>query len=103
MSEIEKLYKNSGVKKIELDYPDNYEPFYPEFTEEKQLNIIKWLMKNRKDYQYDTYNNTYWFIIDDDRECKKYRKFDEALAELMNLYWQDFTVEEKKEIKRILK
>jgi hypothetical protein len=44
MNEVEKVYRNSGIKKIELDYPDNFEPFYPEFTAEKQLELIKWLV-----------------------------------------------------------
>lgn len=43
MNEIEKLYENAGIKKIELDYPDKFEPFYPEFTAEKQFELIKFI------------------------------------------------------------
>ena len=126
MNEVEKLYENAGVEpkkncyywdcpystgnvgeddKKEKDCENCNNPdkkTYPPFTAEKQLNIIKWLMRNRKDYQYDTYNDTYWFIIDDYRECKLYQNFDEALAELINLYWQDFDKEERNSIKEIL-
>ena len=105
MSEIEKLMQNAGIEPIPLfstryGYEEgNY--YMPPFTAEKQLELIKWLMVNNKDYQYDIEDNKYWFIIDDYRETK-YREFDEALAELINLYWQDLTEEEKAEIKRIL-
>ena len=117
MNEVEKLYENAGVKQSRMcewtckdsvfcsqncQHYKSTKLHYPPFTAEKQLNIIKWLMKNNKDYQYDTYCDTYWFIIDDDRECKKYQKFDEALAELLNLYWQDFDEEERNSIKEIL-
>ena len=101
MTEIDKMYKNAGIKKIELDYPDNIDPFYPDFTAEKQLELIKWLMINMKDYQYDVEDNKFWFYIDDCRETK-YREFDEALAELINLYWQDLTDQEKEEVRNIL-
>ena len=41
MNEVEKLYELAGVEKIELDYPDNFDPFYPDFTAEKQLELLK--------------------------------------------------------------
>lgn len=75
---------------------------YPPFTAEKQLELIKWLMVNNKDYQYDIEDNKYWFFIDDYRETK-YREFNEALAELITLYWQDLTEQERKQIAEILR
>ena len=104
-NEVTKLYENAGIEPIPLfstryGYEEgNY--YMPPFTAEKQLELIKWLMVNNKDYQYDIEDNKYWFIIDDYRETK-YREFDEALAELINLYWQDLTDTEKAEIRRIL-
>lgn len=120
MSEITKLYENAEVNKqipkvcssnelyckeceahIEDAMPYCKNAEYPPFTAEKQLSLIKWLMVNNKDYQYDIEDNKYWFIIDDYRETK-YREFNEALAELINLYWQDLTEQERTEIRRIL-
>ena len=56
MSEITKLYENAGVKKLlycdickaqehalGLCAETKCEPFYPPFTAEKQIELIKWL------------------------------------------------------------
>ena len=106
MSEITKLYSLAGVEKEckihTIDWQSFKEYHYPPFTAEKQIELIKWLMAKAKDYQYDVENGKYWFIIDDYRETK-YRDFDEALAELITLYWQDLTEEEQNEIRNILK
>lgn len=109
MSEVEKMYENAGiVKKRCKDYSccvcEQYDKCekYPSFTPEKQLSLIKWLMVNNKDCQYDIEDNKYWFFIDDYRETK-YREFNEALAELINLYWQELTEQEKTEIAEILR
>lgn len=110
MNEVEKMYRNSGIKKIELDYPDNFEPFYPEFTAEKQLELIKWLGKNKNGFNvfYDTGFNGkekhYWCCAnqcyeDFNYSCHK-KEFSEALAGLINeLLLIDA---ERKQIKEIL-
>lgn len=115
MSEIEKLYRLSNIEPFihnqpvkdynfggDNGYQYNEVKYYPSFTAEKQIELIKWLMAKAKDYQYDVENGKYWFIIDDYRETK-YRDFDEALAELITLYWQDLTETEQEEIRKILK
>ena len=114
MSEIEKLYENAGVKKIipticsnnELDckgckaYIENAMPYcknaeYPRFTAEKQLELIK-LIANRKGYpDYEYFGN----LFDDYIQLLD---FNEALAKLVNLIWQDITEEEKEQIRTIL-
>ena len=116
MTEIEKMCENVGVEKKRMcewtckgnefcstncEHYESTKEFYPPLTAEKQIELIKWLMINIKDYQYDVEDNKFWFYIDDCRETK-YREFDEALAELINLYWQDLTEQEKEEIRRIL-
>lgn len=60
---------------------------YPPFTAEKQLELIKWMVKT---------NHRYFIqeIIADD--------FSETLARVFNLYWQDLTEEEHKQVKGIL-
>lgn len=117
MSEIEKLYENVGVEKITLDYPDNFEPFYPEFTAEKQLDLIKWLIllcKNGEGIK-DSYismeiiNNAYRFYLINPNWVNRLHRvfsinenFEEMLAGFINNLWQDLTETEKAEIKRIL-
>ena len=107
MSEIEKLYENIGIGKKVMcewtckDSPDcnanceHYEStqlYYPPFTAEKQLELIKWLIKYR------------WYIIG--RYTDKFDLFDEnfeqALAGILNNLWHDLTEEEKQQIRIIL-
>lgn len=59
MSEIEKLYENANVEKkydcSDCEYLSEYicpkcsdkQLKYPEFTAEKQLELIKWLAENK--------------------------------------------------------
>ena len=96
MSEITKLYENAGVEPI---YP--YTKCYPDFTAEKQLNIVKFLLN--KSVYYDTYGDReYWFHLSDEIENSKYREFDEAIAECINKMWEDLRDYEKVQIKEIL-
>ena len=107
IKDIEKMYENAGIEKIELDYPDNFEPFYPEFTAEKQLELIKWLAK-RQDFGLNYYlNSKVWDAQTQfswEFYCKTYehKEFEQALARLINNLWQDLTDEEKAEIRGIL-
>lgn len=106
MSEIEKLYKNAGVEKEwkPLPYGD-IEEYYPEFTAEKQLELIKWLSitkailikQNRMFVGFETGNP-------EDLKCVEDLdlSFEETLAGLINHLWRDLTESEKSEIKRIL-
>lgn len=114
MSEIEKLYENAGIKKLlycdickaqehalGLCAETKCEPFYPPFTAEKQLELIKWLT-----------NKFYFFNIEyenDEFSCSngilsgfKHKKLRESLVDYINTLWQDLTDTEKAEIKRIL-
>lgn len=114
MSEITKLYENAGVLKECLspcyinktwrkthDCPncDNRES-YPPFTAEKQIKLIKWLMKY--DEIHGDYNDGYGFSTLN--YSGKYKKdFEEALASIINNeLWQDLSEEEKQQIKEIL-
>lgn len=127
MSEIEKLYENAGVKKApDFDncYPDvvkcrhceHYKVIdeftgrclnevYPEFTAEKQLELIKWLAitrailikQNRIFVGFETGNPK-------DLKCAEDLdlNFEETLAGLINSLWQNLREQEKLQIKRIL-
>jgi len=104
MNEVEKMYSNSGIKKIELDYPDNFEPFYPEFTAEKQIELIKWLSqhtcKNYIKFRFDICG--LWYCECNMLNSDMHHTFEEALAEIINYLWQNLTEEERKQIKEIL-
>ena len=115
MSEITRLYENAGVLKECLspcyinktwrktyDCPNcNNREEYPPFTAEKQLELIKWLIKydelhtdfNDNEYGFSTLNYS-----------GKYKKdFAEALASVINHeLWHSLTEEEKQQIKEIL-
>ena len=103
MSEIEKMMQNANVKKHWNSTPyGGVEEHYPPFTAEKQLELIKWLIKydelhadfNDNEYGFSTLNYS-----------GKYKKdFAEALASVINReLWQDLTEEEKQQVKGILK
>ena len=101
MSEIEKLYENAGIEKEFIPCPANYYGYdctrnnwddedcpcdiegYPPFTAEKQLELIKLLIK---DYYY------YLDAID-------VNNFENSLAKLINDLWQSLTEQEKEQIK----
>lgn len=97
MSEIEKMYENAGVEPI---YP--YTKCYPDFTAEKQLELIKFLFNHNVYYDVDTKGN-YWFHITDDCYTYYYNKFEIALANIINEMWQPLTEAEKEQIREILK
>ncbi len=81
--------------------------YYPDFTAEKQLKIVKFLLRKGDYYDtdgvyYDTDGDTYWFHFTDEIENVAYRPFEEAIAEFINTLWQDLTDQEKEEIRNIL-
>ena len=106
MTEVEKLYELARIEKIELDYPDNYEPFYPEFTAKKQIELIKWLCQNTyRNYLLFRYkfSNNFWQIECNMVDSNKELLFSNALASIIINLWQDLTKEEQEQIKEILK
>lgn len=106
MSEIEKMYENAGIKKIELDYPDNFDPFYPEFTVEKQIDLIKFLLKNYEGVDISKKINRFNFLVDNATftGCRHDDKsFEESLAGVINKLWVDMPEEEKQQVEGILK
>lgn len=104
MSEITKLYENAGIYHCnmpDIDCNKNCEKCedYNLFTAEKQLEIMKFLLK--KAVYYDVKDDKYWFYYE---ECESagYKPFDEAIAHFINKLWQDLTEEEEQQIKEIL-
>lgn len=108
MTEIEKMYENAGVEKDwkPLPYGD-IEEYYPKFTAEKQLKIIKLLSKIRGDIQLCYSDNQYIFVVNfETSKCqwanKYHDKLDEALADMVNVLWKSLPDKEKEEIRGIL-
>lgn len=105
MSEIEKMFNRVGLLGVAVQMPYTgeiigWKPM--EFTTEKQLEIVKFLLN--KSVYYDTYGDReYWFRLSDKIENSKYREFDEAIAECINNMWEDLRDYEKQQIKEILK
>lgn len=119
MSEIEKMYENAGIKPFKscefctqksVDcLKENISNItcglssdeYPPFTAEKQIELIKWLI--RYDAIYINYNNNK-YNFNTLYYYGEYKKdFEEALASVINNeLWQDLTEEEKQQIKEIL-
>jgi len=108
MNEVEKMYDNAGITKekkkmLDIETGDTVltlDSFYPEFTAEKQIELIKFML--HKGVYYDTDGDTYWFHYTNEIENVTYRPFEEAIAEFINGFWQYLTEKERKQIKEIL-
>lgn len=105
MSEIEKLYEECGIKKdwTAIGF-DDIEDCYPLFTAEKQLELIDWFIKNEDDIQieFDCDDNLYYFETVQDKRKTIGKSLAEALANLINIYFENFTDGEIEEVKEIL-
>jgi hypothetical protein len=131
MSEVEKLYENAGIKlgcckyaeygyegeegtwyyckkenKECWTYPNGnancVEKGYPPFTAERQIELIKWLVKNQDIFKITYHREFLWCSSIEWVESDCYEEFEESLADLINTIWQDLTEEEKQQIKEIL-
>jgi hypothetical protein len=117
MNEVEKMYENAGIEKscnsdlefCPVEFCDECNlNIYPEFTAEKQLELIKWLAYKMhitigKGLPWGQYDDDWWTIT----SKKGYagtnaHKFEEALANFLNCFWQDLTEEEQKQVRGIL-
>jgi hypothetical protein len=116
MNEIEKLYENCEIKKKRMcewtcrgnefcstncEHYESTKEFYPPFTAEKQLELIKWLM--RYDEIHGDYNDDEYGFSTLNYSGKYKKDFEESLASVINNeLWQDLTEEEKEQIRGIL-
>jgi hypothetical protein len=111
-TEISKMFENAGIEKDwkPLPYGD-IEEYYPDFTAEKQIELIKWLAKiyELRINWVEQYYNSYHFAVRDYKNgrlnhsvCGCEIPFEETLAYLINRIWQDLTEEERTQIKNIL-
>lgn len=101
MNEIEKMYKLARIKPIEDKIASNqYQYYYPPFTPEKQLNIIKFLGETRDFYTCGRFCSI--LNCEGDSVESLQDNFEESLANLINTLWRNLTSEEKQQIKEIL-
>ena len=126
MNEIEKLYENAGIEKKRMcewicrgnefcstncEHYESTKEFYPPFTAEKQLELIKWLGKLDMIEIMKTVGEDKAWIISSRYDisegiyhyASRNKSFEEALARLINHLWQNLTSEEKEQIRGILK
>lgn len=83
---------------------------YPPFTAEKQLELIKWLAKNKNDFGltfYDFEKEPQWescceYCWEEFNDTCKNIDFEQSLAGLINFLWKSLTDVEKEQIKEIL-
>ena len=71
--------------------------YYPDFTAEKQIELIKKLGNINIDIDNGCYMSSE--ILEVEAHCDE---FEETLAEFVNNLWQDLTDQEKEEIRNIL-
>ena len=124
MSEIEKMYENAGFqkkRKCEWDKDKEscfhsgfvtcdkctakIERTYPPFTAEKQLELIKFLLKNYEGIDICKRINRFNFLVDNATfaGCRYDDKsFEGSLAGVINRLWADMSEEEKQQVKGIL-
>ena len=83
MFKFDKLCETVDLEKISLDYPDNIEPFYPDFSVTAQLELWKYLLRQDLNIQYYYIDKRYGLVLaEDDENIFEYEKWEEALAAL---------------------
>lgn len=83
---------------------DKAEPEYPPFTAEKQIELIKFLLKNYVGIDISKRINGFNFLVDNAtfNGCKHNDKnFEESLAGVINKLWVDMPEEEKQQVKEL--
>ena len=113
MSEITKLYENAGISRCchaSIKFDDciyspsdcgNYN--YPDFTAEKQINLIIFLA-NREIRISPTYISSGYYLnnLNKIKSSRNISTFENSLAQHINAIWQSLTEEEKQQVKGIL-
>lgn len=100
-ADLKRLIVDCGVKGKVIKSTNTLKPFYPPFTAEKQLELIKWLGISRPIHI--TFLCKEWNIESMIRYGKRYNTFENALCGYTATIWQDLTESEQEEIRKILK
>lgn len=119
MNEIEKMYENAGIGKrmscfftcsgetcsVDCEHFEKLDMSYPPFTSEKQIELIKLLIKH-EDFCWTIAqqgkDTKYVFYVGYEHSSGDFKEFTEAIAGIINDLWQDLTDAEKQQIKEIL-
>ena len=110
MNNIEKLYELAGIDRFDYELAK-----YPDFTDTKQLELIKWLAVKHSKYSIlhiDKYCNYFRVSFDKDK-CKDgagyefdyagfNTDFSQDLAGLICELWEDLSDEQREEVRGIL-
>lgn len=48
--QLERFYRMFKIPKVKLDYPDNFDEFYPEITDEMYIELLALNIKSWRDY-----------------------------------------------------
>lgn len=97
---IEKLYELANAfTTYTVQGGDTYK--VTRFTPEKQLELIKWLVKRSPIHISVICGD--WIVEGMIRYNKKYTSFEQALSSLIIQLWNDLTDKQKEEIKEILR
>ena len=117
MNEVEKMYENTIGKQSYCTANDCLDmskckncyfckQFYPPFTAEKQLELIKWLATRELKIKTQKQPCATYIGILGQHECFygiEETHFEQALAGVINYLWQNLTEEERNEIYGILR
>lgn len=106
MTEIDKMFENAGIKPL-CQIPDKFcgvQNIYEDFAVEKQLELIKWLIRNKRLFiRKADYSSNYYMDVTYNRgNGVDNPEFEICLASLINDIWQSLTNQEKDEIRNIL-
>ena len=125
MGEIEKLYRNLGIDQVRactandcLDMSKCSDCYFSKVSElspltaEQQLSLIKWLARNKSGVmiafltlESGEYNVStgYYHCVKHIANYKSNKDLGITIVTFINDLWEDLTIEEKEEIKEILK
>ena len=89
------------MKSFQIAY-GGIEEYYPSFTAEKQIELIKWLANFDdfyvlKDFEFDKYRSVCGLVASEYIDT-----FEEMLANLILNIWDELTKKQKKQIREIL-
>lgn len=110
MNEIEELYKKAGVEKVRVNeqiIPSSgecigYDLVYPSFTPEKQIELLKVIMHGTWIEMAQHFDTKFFMGEIDFRKHFEAETFEEVLAGITRLLWEEFSPRQKEEIKEIL-
>ena len=111
MNEIEELYKKAGVEKIrvnEMIIPSSgecigYDLVYPSFTVEKQIELLKVIMQGTWIEMAQHFGTKFYMGEINFKKHYEAETFEEVLAGITRLLWEELNPRQKEEIKNILK